>query len=362
MTKIVIIGSGVVGSAIAYELSHNPEYDITLLDQKNPGNGSTGAALGILMGVISHKTKGRAWQLREIGLHRYKTLLPKLEETTGIKIPCNRQGIVKLLFPEEDLSKWDDLAKIRAEQGYKLEIWDTKQLQINCPEIDSKQVIGAVYSPDDCQISPVILTRALVRGAALNGVKCQFGQRVENFFLKNNHCKVVKLNNQEIEADWVILASGLGTFELTQSLNSPLPIKPVLGQALLLKDTILEKDTRKSFQPVITGRDVNLVPVGNDEFWLGATVEFPDENNQVIADEELLDDLKQQAIAFCPSLKSAATMISWSGKRPRPEGKPAPVIEKLEGYDNVILATGHYRNGVLLAPGTAKLVQEMLVS
>lgn len=362
MTKIVIIGGGVVGSTIAYELSHNPKYEITLLDQKSPGNGSTGAALGILMGVISQKTQGRAWQLREIGLHRYKTLLPQLEKTTGIKIPSNDQGIVRLLFAEDKSSKWQELAKIREKQSYHLEIWDQQQLKTNCPEIDSQQVIGAVYSPDDYQISPAILTRALVRGAVLNGVQCKFGEKVSGFVVQENLCTRVKVGSQEITADWVILAAGLGSSQLTQLLNSPVMIRPVLGQALLLKDTALQQQSKANFQPVITGRDINLVPVGNDEFWLGATVEFPDEENQVLADEELLANLKQEAIAFCPSLQSAATMISWTGKRPRPEGKPAPVIEKLAGYQNVILATGHYRNGVLLAPGTAKLVQEILVS
>lgn len=360
MIKVVIIGSGVIGSTIAYELSHNPQYEITLIDQKIPGDGSTGAALGLLMGVISQKTQGKPWRLREIGIQRYKTLLPQLEASTGVKIPCNQQGIVKLLFPEDNLDKWQKLANIREEQGYKLEIWDQQLLSAKCPEIDTEVVTGAVYSPDDWQISPPMLTRALVRGAALNGVKCQFGQKVDDFLSKNRFCQGVKIGNQEIEADWVILASGLGSHKLTQLLNSPLTIKPVLGQALLLKDTDLQRATLANFQPVITGRDVHIVPVGNDEFWLGATVEFPDEKNQVIADDELLEELKQQAIAFCPSLKSATTMISWTGKRPRPEGKPAPVIEKLEGYNNVILATGHYRNGVLLAPGTAKFVLEII--
>jgi glycine/D-amino acid oxidase-like deaminating enzyme len=68
----------------------------------------------------------------------------------------------------------------------------------------------------------------------------------------------------------------------------------------------------------------------------------------------------QQAIAFCPSLAAGAIVRTWSGKRPRPEKKSAPIIEYLPGYDNVILATGHYRNGVLLAPATAKIVREML--
>ena len=103
MSKVVIIGSGIIGSSIAYELSNDPHLEITLVDSNNPGTGSTGAALGILMGVISHKTKGRAWKLREASLQRYQTLLPELEELTGLSVPYNPHGIVKLLFADEQV-------------------------------------------------------------------------------------------------------------------------------------------------------------------------------------------------------------------------------------------------------------------
>jgi glycine/D-amino acid oxidase-like deaminating enzyme len=94
---------------------------------------------------------------------------------------------------------------------------------------------------------------------------------------------------------------------------------------------------------------------------VGATVEFPVGEDDVLPSKELLELVKQQAIAFCPELASAKILRSWSGLRPRPEGRPAPIIEKLASYTNIILATGHYRNGVLLAPATASAVQNMIL-
>ena len=76
--KIAIIGCGIVGAAIAYELSLVKGLDITLIDQKAPASGSTNAALGILIGIISRKTKGRAWRLREASMQRYPTLISEL--------------------------------------------------------------------------------------------------------------------------------------------------------------------------------------------------------------------------------------------------------------------------------------------
>lgn len=67
------------------------------------------------------------------------------------------------------------------------------------------------------------------------------------------------------------------------------------------------------------------------------------------------------SIRTCPKLAKADIILTWSGLRPRPENRPAPVIEQLPGYDNVILASAHYRNGVLLAPATAEMVKEIIL-
>ena len=365
MTKVVIIGSGIVGSSIAYQLSNYPQLDITLIDAKNPGTGATGAALGLLMGVISHKTKGRAWKLRESSLQRYQTLIPQLEELTGLAIPYNRHGIVKLLFSPEEIAKYEKLAEIRSQQGYELQIWDPYILKANCIEVDASAVAGAVYSPSDIQIKPTALTNAFVKAASLKGVQCLFGEKVEKItatdssYSDSQDCREVHLKNQTLSADWVILATGLGTSPLIESLGCHLDIKPVLGQALLVKYSNWQH--KEDFNPVITGNDIHVAPMPNDEFWLGATVEFPTNETPLVPNEELLTDLHNKAVSFCPSLANAPIMLSWTGKRPRPEGKPAPVIEKLENYRNIILATGHYRNGVLLAPATAELVAAMIL-
>ena len=364
MVKVAIIGCGVVGASIAYELSRISELDITLVEQNTPASGSTGAALGVLMGVISHKTKSRAWRLREASLKRYQTLLPELEALTGITIPVNRQGIVKLLLKGDRLDKWQQLQATRHTQGWELEIWDKAHLHQKCPDINHEDIIAAVYSPQDRQINPVRLTEALVAGAQKNGVNCQFGVKVEQFITKasNNSslktCSHLETSNGELAVDWLIISAGLGSMPLTSSLQKSVDIRPVLGQALKLK---LDRDLgKRDFQPVITGDDIHIVPLGDRQYWLGATVEFPNDRGEVNAQAELLEQVKQRAIDFCPALAEAKIEETWFGKRPRPQGQPAPIIGKLSGYSNVLLATGHYRNGVLLAPATAREIQDLV--
>lgn len=113
---------------------------------------------------------------------------------------------------------------------------------------------------------------------------------------------------------------------------------------------------------MITGDDVHIVPVNSGDYWVGATVEFPLNGQEIQPNEELLESVKQQAVTYCPDLANATTIRTWSGLRPRPEGRPAPIIGKMSGFKNVLLATGHYRNGVLLAPATASAIREMIIS
>jgi glycine/D-amino acid oxidase-like deaminating enzyme len=363
--NIVIIGCGIVGATVAYELSLVKGLNITVIDKQPPAKASTGAALGVLMGAISKKIKGNAWRLRETSIKRYQSLIPEVEEIIGRKISVNYQGILSLQFSEDDLVEYLGLAKIRESQGWNLEIWDRDKLREVCPQIENSQVIGAVYSSDDLQINPTELTLALVDAAKSNGVIFEFGKNVTlSSNLQRTNC--FETTEGKIFADYFIISAGCGSTLLTKSSSGPLDIRPVLGQAihLHLPQPIGDLD----FQPVITGNDVHIVPVigskSNSEYWIGATVEFPLESSgyedEIIANEKLLEDVIQQAITFCPQLAQGTIVRQWTGLRPRPQGRPAPVIGKLPGFDNILLATGHYRNGILLAPVTALKICEML--
>ena len=98
MSKIVIVGCGVVGAAIAYELSLISDLDITVIEKNTPASGSTGAALGVLMGAISQKKKGRAWRFRATSLKRYETLIPELEATNRYRYSRKSSGNFKAII------------------------------------------------------------------------------------------------------------------------------------------------------------------------------------------------------------------------------------------------------------------------
>lgn len=382
MTRIAIIGCGVVGAAIAYELSQLPQAEILVLDQNGPATGATSASLGVIMGVSSQKVKGRAWQLRSSSIQRYDSLIAELEVSIGASasakpIPYNRHGIMMLCWVEEEMAQKHSLADLRREQGFNLEILSPQEIRSRCPQLgDLPNLVGGVYSPDDRQVDPVVLTEALVTAAKIRGVNFKFGVKVTDFVYEGspNQQQVTQIrfvtgqmtNDQgqvtfdqgQIDVDLVVVAAGLGSTPLTAQLQQPVDIGPVLGQALHLRlnQTLGNPD----FQPVITGDDVHIVPLlGRDyspvggDYWVGATVEWVSGAGELVPQVEAIETVRQRAIDFCPQLADAVLVRQWFGLRPRPQGRSAPIIGPLSGYTNVMLATGHYRNGILLAPATA---------
>jgi glycine oxidase len=372
--RVVVVGCGIVGAAIAYELSQIPELAITVVDQQHPAQAATGAALGVLMAAISQKPKGHRLQMRLRGIQRYDQWIPELETQTGRKIPYNREGILRLCFADEDWPAWRSLADVRQTQGFPLELYDLKALADQYPQLSLAGVQGAVYSRCDRQLDPVAATLALVDAAEQNGVSFQFGQAVVAADVENaeeaeedrttgkRRCRIVHTAFSSMAADWLVIAAGLGSTALTSHLNQPVDIRPVLGQAVHLR--LPHPLGNSPHQPVITGDDVHIVPLGGCAYWVGATVEFPDMMPDAIAMQhpqpDRLEAVMQQAIALCPALRHGEILRTWSGLRPRPESRPAPIVERLAGYTNVILATGHYRNGVLLAPATADHVRQII--
>ncbi len=364
--KIAIVGGGIIGATIAYELtklahdrSPRSALAVTLFDRQAPAQGATGAALGLCMGIISRKTQGRAWELRHQSLQRYPQLLAELAQL-GHPVPHNAQGLLKLEFEETDRPRWQRLIELRQQQGYCLELWEPATVRQRYA-LQLPNLAFALASPQDWQIQPRPLTHALLQVAQGRGLTLRTLAPVQRIQPQASGLLEVQTAIGSDTFDRVILTAGLHSpdllpLDLRATAPPPLVLEPVLGQGARLR---LPDSLGSAVLPVFTAEDLHLVPLGGRDYWLGATLEFQADRDG-IPSPQAWADLWGKALGFWPELRGAEVVETWAGARPRPVGRSAPVIEVWPGAAAIVVATGHYRNGVLLAPATAQRAIDLL--
>ncbi|HBC40933.1 MAG TPA: FAD-dependent oxidoreductase [Pseudanabaena sp.] len=348
MTTITIVGCGVIGASIAYELSKELQanaLDINVIEVNSQcAMGATGASLGVLMSACSAKAKGDLVKLRLTSLSMYDRLICELTAKTQHDLLYNRHGILSLYRSPDAEMKARSLIEIRQEQGFELQWLGKDQIAEQFPQWLTD---GGLLSPCDRGLHPRKFTQALVDAAMQNGVKFQWNTSVQNL--------------EELSSDRLVITAGLGTNPLIAPLlkkQSQDLLQPVGGQALLIKVPNLNLKTIVHAENE-DGSDINIVPLGNDQYWLGATVEFEYEQ---LPREENIDLLLAQAISWCPAFSNVEVLETWSGERPRPQGNRAPILGFVPNHPQMLIATGHYRNGVMMAPVTAQITKDLLLT
>ncbi|MDX1977600.1 MAG: FAD-dependent oxidoreductase [Pseudanabaenaceae cyanobacterium bins.68] len=333
MKQVWILGAGVVGLTLAYWLS-KAGLEVTVWEASQPGSGGSGAALGVMMAAASLKLKGSLAALRLQSLAMYEWLVPELEAVTGIPIFYNRSGILCLYRTQP--KKLAELIATRQAQGYELVWLSQRELRSRYGEIEAE---GGLYSPSDRMIDPRGLIAALVAALNQRGVSWRG-----------------ELQDVDRSADWVVITAGIGSDRWLSKLGYRESLVGVQGQALELVLPGFNLPIPIHGE-MAAGGDFNLVPVGKGKFWLGATLEFA-------ADQGLLplENLRASAELVCPGLVKAEVLASWSGVRARPQGRRSPILGFVPGHPGWLVATGHYRNGILMAPITAEISRDLILT
>lgn len=347
---VAVIGCGVVGAAIAYELSRQ-SLSVVAVDAGAPAGQASGAALGVMMAVSTQKTDGPVVDLRLASLVRFGELVQELEEQLGYSLPVNRQGLLRLI-PDEDWPQWKEAIAARQEAGFDIHQLDAAAIHRLQPELNWQW--GGLHSPADRQIEPRAFLQALVRAAKQNGAQFLFNEPVMCLKSERGRINAFYTPNQTVSASHFVVAAGLGSAGFSDQLGLDIQVTPVKGQAMRIRPS-----SPLPYGPPITDGDINIVPLADGTYWIGATVEFQPN----IATPTLggMQQLMGKATTLLPVLQEAELLSQWGGMRPRPLGQRAPILGRSPMHQNVIVATGHYRNGVLLSPITAQVVKDLLV-
>ena len=317
--------------------------------QRDPSSGSE-AALGVLMAQVFHRNSGRAWRLRQRSLELWGQWRQQLQ-AQGWALPW-RPGLLLLASTPEELECQRQLVASRQQQGFALELWDQPRLDALAPALPIG-ALGGLYSPADGQLDPGPALAALLADGLRLGLQT-YCDRVERLEQRPGGWSVHTRCGENLEVEAVVLSAGVASSALLADLGHQVPMEPVLGQALELELPLPTNWRSASPWPgAVVWQGLNLVPRASSKLWLGATLEPGDQ-----ADPAALANLQQLGDAAPTWLQQATVVRQWQGHRPHPIGRPAPLLEQLE--PGLVLASGHYRNGVLLAPATAEWVADQL--
>ncbi len=344
MKTITIIGCGVIGAMLAYELS---KYDLDVIvveANAEPAMLATGSALGVLMAASSSRARGHLVKLRLASLKLYDRLIPELTAQINRDILYNCNGILNLYRSPDAETKARSLIKIRERQGFEMQWLDREQIAQQFPQWLAE---GGLLSQCDRAVHPIKLVNLLVDAAAKNGVKFHWNYPVKNL--------------RDLESDRIVVTAGMGSNALLapmlKSRDHDL-LQPIGGQALLLKIPNLNLENVVHIENE-DASDMNIVTIGNDQYWVGATIEF---DHHELPNEANVSLLLAQAIAWCPHFAKAEVLETWAGDRPRPDGFQSPILGFVPDHPHILVATGHYRNGIMMAPITAQITRDLLLT
>ncbi|QKG26515.1 glycine oxidase ThiO [Actinomadura verrucosospora] len=352
--QIAIIGAGVIGLATAWRAAQGGAA-VTLVDPA-PASGASSVAAGMLT-PVSELSYGEEPLLR-LGLasrDRYGAFAAELAEATGLDTGYRDDGTLQVAFDADDLKLLDDLRAFQEGLGIPVEALTGRECRRAEPML-APGVRGGLLAPEDGSVDPRRLAPALLAAGERLGVRL-VRRRAEGVLVERDAAVGVRLDDgTEIRADRVLLAAGPWSGDLAGLPPGTVPpVRPVKGQVIRLRTPV--PFLRRTTRGLVKGSSVYLVPRADGEIVIGATQEELGFDTRVTAGGlwELLRDARE----LLPGITELEFAEVTAGLRPgSPDNAPLMGPTALPGF---YLGTGHFRNGILLAPVSADALAAMLL-
>lgn len=345
---VAVIGGGVIGCAAAYYAAKRGA-SVALLEAEQIGSGASGAAAGMLNAQAESHEPSPLLDLLLESRKMHRPLSEELYERTGLDPEYVWEGTLRIATDDTFAEKLAAEHAWQREEGLSSRWLDAEEARELEPAL-SPATIAALYLPEDGQVNSPRLVQALALGAAREGASITEAARVTGFLTANGRITGVRTVEEKIPADSVMFAGGVVSGQLSESLGLRLPVYPVKGETLSV--TARPAPVRAN----VWDDCCYLVPKKDGRVVVGAT-----EEPGVYDRRPTLGGvarLSGAAADLVPALSRAPFAHAWGGLRPTtPDGYP--ILGPVGEIQNLFIATGHYRNGVLLAPITGEILSAL---
>jgi glycine oxidase len=352
--RIVIVGAGVIGLGVAWRLVQRGAR-VTLFDQGEAGSGASRAAAGMLAACAEAEPGEEALvALGRLSQSMWPAFAQEIEEATGLSVDLRTEGTLVVALTADDQARLAHHLSFQKTLGLPLEWLSAAETRRREPHL-APGIVGAVFSPTDRQADNRKLVAALKIAAIKAGAELREHEPVAGLLADKARAVGVRLRNgTEIAADCVVLAAGAWSrgVEGIARAQRP-PVRPIKGQVITLR----MDPAAPLLTHVVWAPGVYLVPRRDGRLLVGATVEEKGFDTALTAGGTL--SLLEAAWRVLPAIEDLPIAEMTVGHRPGSRDD-APILGPgpLEG---LVYATGHHRNGILLAPATADMVARLVL-
>jgi glycine oxidase len=340
---VIVIGSGVIGASAAYHLARDGAR-VLVLERDTVGGRATRAAAGMLAAQMEG-AEDEAFLARCLGSRSlFQTLVPEVAEASGIDPEYVVTGLWRLAEDEPEAARLAGMAHRQSAQGWSARWLSSAEARPFLPGV--KIPFGAFLAPEDGMINPVLWTRSLTEASRRRGVRFAEFKPVSTLETEGRRVTGVRVGYDLFSAEKVVVASGAWAPALLAPLGLAFPLEPVKGEILIYA---VPPDAFRA--PMYAGNGY-LAPRRDGRVLVGATSERAGFN------ERPTENARKQLMAWvsrwCPYLAGATPVGVQVGLRPgSADGKP--LVGPAPGWEGLVLALGHHRNGILLSPLTGLL-------
>lgn len=363
--EVVVIGGGVIGSAVTYYLS-KAGVTVALLEKDDLVSGTSGACNGFVW--LGTKKPGLHLRLARESLEMFRGLIEELSRD----VEYHSTGEMLIIETEQELNIMQDFVAGQRSAGVDIRLLTSGEAKEMQPALAETKIVGATYSPLGMLIHPMNLTLGLIEDAEKMGAHISLLTQVENITIGSGRVRSVRTNREEIKAKFVVNAAGISAPVIGRMVGLEVPITPLKGQLMVTESVpplirvptiesrylavkrnpeLLKKTTR-------SGVTFSTWQDADGKVYLGSSKEFVGDNRKTTIDA--MTTLAKKAINFYPGLSNLHVIRAYAGLRPY-TSDGLPIVGKVQGLEGFIMAAGHGGDGVSLAPITGKLVYDLIV-